>query len=313
VSTASYEARVFGVGSGMPLRLAARKAPTAVLLPVDAPAYEAASKQVMATLQGMDGTVVQVLGWDEAFVGVRTDDPEAFARRIQDQVLAATALHCSVGIGDNKVRAKIATGFGKPRGVFRLTAANWFEVMGGRPAVELWGVGSRVAARLAKHGVHTVRELASVDVDVLVQEFGPRMGAWYADLGSGRGSAVVDDSPWIARGHSREHTYQTDLVEPHRVEEEVRRLVAEVLEDIAGEDRPAVRLTLKVRYRPFFTKTFSRTLPEPTSDAGVVLAETLALAAKRQAERPIRLLGLRVEMAMDRPDPTERTPIRGRI
>src|SRR5689334_23210773 len=125
VSTASYEARAFGVGSGMPLRLAARKAPDAVILPVDAPAYEAASEQVMAALRGLEGTVVEVLGRDEAFLGVSTDDPEAFARTVQAQVLAATQLHCTVGIGDNKVRAKIATGFGKPRGVFRLTAENW--------------------------------------------------------------------------------------------------------------------------------------------------------------------------------------------
>jgi nucleotidyltransferase/DNA polymerase involved in DNA repair len=107
VSTASYEARAFGVGSGMPLRLAARKAPTAVILPVDAAAYEAASAQVMGVLRGLDGAAVQVLGWDEAFVGVRTGDPEGFARRAQTQVLAATGLHCSVGIGDTKIRAKI--------------------------------------------------------------------------------------------------------------------------------------------------------------------------------------------------------------
>jgi DNA polymerase-4 len=135
VSTASYEARAFGVGWGMSLRLAARRAPSAVILPGDAGAYEAASAQVMAVLRGMDGAVVEVLGWDEAFVGVRTGDPEAFARRVQSEVLAATRLHCSVGIGDNKVRAKIATGFGKPGVVFRLTAASWFEVMGHRRTI----------------------------------------------------------------------------------------------------------------------------------------------------------------------------------
>ena len=313
VSTASYEARAFGVGSGMPLRLAARKAPDAVILPVDAPAYEAASTQVMATLQGLAGTVVEVLGWDEAFVAVSTDDPEAFAHRIQTGVLAATRLHCSVGIGDNKVRAKIATGFGKPRGVFRLTADNWFEVMGRRPSIELWGVGSRVSARLAAHGIGTVRELADADLAVLVGEFGPRMGAWYADLGHGRGSAVVDDSPWIARGHSRERTFQRDLTEPEQVDEAIRQLVGEVLADVTAEGRPAVRLTLKIRYKPFLTKTFSRTLPEPTTEAAVVLAQALALTAKREAGRAIRLLGLRIEMTMPEPDPVERTPIRGRL
>ena len=313
VSTASYEAREFGVGSGMPLRLAARKAPTAVILPVDAPAYEAASTQVMDALRGIDGAVVEVLGWDEAFIGVRTDDPQAYAERMQAEVLAATRLHCSVGIGDNKVRAKIATGFGKPRGVFRLTAANWFEVMGHRPTIELWGVGSKVSARLTKHGIGTVRELADADGSVLVGEFGPRMGTWYGDLGHGRGSAVVDDSPWIARGHSRERTFQQDLTEPEQVDEAIGQLVNEVLADIEREGRPAIRLTLKIRYKPFFTKTFSRTLPEPTTDPAVVLAETLALTAKREAGRPIRLLGLRVEMTMPEPDPVERTPIRGRL
>jgi DNA polymerase IV len=310
VATASYEARAFGVGSGMSLRLAARKAPSAVILPVDATAYEAASAQVMGVLRGMDGAVVEVLGWDEAFVGVRTGDPEGFARRVQAEVLAATRLHCSVGIGDNKIRAKIATGFGKPRGVFRLTAANWLEVMGHRPTIELWGVGPRISARLAQHSIDTVAQLADADLAVLVGEFGPRMGMWYAALGRGHGSAVVDDRPWVARGHSRERTFQRDLTEPEQVDEATRQLVGEVLADVAREGRSAVRITLKVRYTPFFTKTFSRTLPEPTTDAPVILAETLALVTKRQAGRPIRLLGLRIEMTMPEPDPAERSPDR---
>ncbi len=313
VSTASYEARVFGVGSGMPLRLAARKAPDALILPVDAPAYEAASAQVMTVLRGLDGAVVEVLGWDEAFVGVRSPDPEGFAREVQRAVLVATRLHCSVGIGDNKVRAKIATGFGKPRGIFRLTAENWFTVLGERPTIELWGVGPKVSARLARHGIHTVADLARADRDVLVTEFGPRMGTWYAALGCGLGSAVVDDTPWVARGHSRETTFQRNLTDPAQVDEAVRRLAAAVLADVAREGRPAVRLTLKVRYAPFFTKTFARTLSEPTDDPAVVEAAALALAAKREADRPIRLLGLRLEMTMPGPDPVERTPLRGRL
>ncbi len=160
VSTASYEARALGVGSGMPLRIAARKAPEAVLLPVDGPAYTAASEHVMAALREVpDDTgriVVEVLGWDEAFLGVTTADPEALAHRVRAAVLAATGLHSSVGIGDTKVRAKIATGFGKPQGVFRLTRDNWFEVMGTRPTIDLWGVGSKVSKRLAAHGIVTV-------------------------------------------------------------------------------------------------------------------------------------------------------------
>ena len=98
----------------------------------------------MDTLRALPGAVVEVLGWDEAFVGVETDDPEAVARRPGGRA-RGDPLHCSVGIGDTKVRAKIATDFGKPRGTFRLTRENWFEVMGDRPTGDLWGVGARIS------------------------------------------------------------------------------------------------------------------------------------------------------------------------
>ena len=172
----------------------------------------------MATLRAQPGAVVQVLGWDEAFIGIATDDPEAYARAVQAAVLERTALHCSVGIGDTLVRAKVATGFGKPRGVFRLTAENWLEVMGARPTIELWGVGSKISKRLAGLGILTVAELAAADESDLVAEFGPRMGPWYGQLGRGDGATVVDDTPWVARGHSRETTYQQDLVERAQIE-----------------------------------------------------------------------------------------------
>lgn len=158
----------------------------------------------MATLRAQPGATVQVLGWDEAFVGVRTEDPEAYARAIQAAVLARTRLHCSIGIGDTLVRAKVATGFGKPRGVFRLTADNWLEGMGDRPTIDLWGVGGKISRRLADGGISTVAQLAAVGPNTLVAEFGPRMGPWYTQLGRGEGPSVVDDTPWVARGHSRE-------------------------------------------------------------------------------------------------------------
>src|SRR5829696_7526713 len=156
VATASYEAREFGVHSGMPLRTAVRRCPEAVLLPSDPRACDEASEEVMATLRALDGepgfeagVVVEVMGWDEAFLGVRTADPEALARRAQRAVAASTRLSCSIGIGDNKLRAKLATGFAKPAGVYRLTKENWYEVMGERPTEALWGIGRRTARKLA--------------------------------------------------------------------------------------------------------------------------------------------------------------------
>ncbi len=297
VSTASYEAREFGVGSGMPLRVAARKVPDAVILPVDHEAYNAASAEVMATLRAQPGATVQVLGWDEAFIGITSDDPEAFARTAQRAVLVRTRLHCSVGIGDTLVRAKVATGFGKPRGVFRLTAENWFEVMGARPTIDLWGVGTKISRRLEGLGIRTVTELAAAEEAPMVAEFGPRMGLWYTQLGRGEGASVVDDTPWVARGHGRETTFQRDLVDRGAIEQAARDLLAQVLEDVAAEGRPVVGLGLKVRYAPFFTKTFTKKIAS-TFDRDVVLAKTMELIEKIEPDRPIRLLGIRAEMAM---------------
>ena len=281
----------------MPLRIAARKVPDAVILPVDHEAYNAASAEVMATLRAQPGATVQVLGWDEAFIGITTDDPEAFARAAQSAVLERTRLHCSVGIGDTLVRAKVATGFGKPRGVFRLTADNWLEVMGARPTIDLWGVGTKISRRLEGLGIRTVAELAAADEAPMVAEFGPRMGLWYAQLGRGEGSSVVDDTPWVARGHGRETTFQQNLVDREAIEQAARELLAQVLEDVAAEGRPVVGLGLKVRYAPFFTKTFTKKIAS-TFDRDVVLAKTMELIEKIEPEREIRLLGVRAEMAM---------------
>ncbi|GAA4190416.1 DNA polymerase IV [Microbacterium oryzae] len=315
VSTASYEARAFGIGSGMPMKIAARKAPDdAVFLPVDHATYDAVSAEVMGALRALPGVVLEVLGWDECFLGVTTDDPESVARSAQAAVLEATGLHCSVGIGDNKVRAKIATEFGKPRGMFRLTAENWFEVMGERGTRELWGVGPKVQKRLAEHGIHTVRELADGDEAELVAEFGPKMGVWYHQLGSGLGPEVVDDAPWIARSHSRETTYQQNLTTPDQVEAAIRSLAEEAFGDCEAEGRAVVRVNLKVRYAPFVTRTLGRKLPAPTLDRDAVVAAAVALGESLDQDREVRLLGVRAEMEMpEGGDRVERTPVRGRI
>lgn len=315
VSTASYEARAFGIGSGMPLKIAARKAPDdAVFLPVDHAAYEAASAEVMAALRALPGVVLEVIGWDECFLGVSGDDPYRIARDAQTAVLEATGLHCSVGIGDNKVRAKIATEFGKPRGSFRLTEENWFEVMGERSTRDLWGVGPKVQKRLAEHGIRTVQELADSEEEEIVAEFGPKMGAWYHGLGSGHGPSVVDDTPWVARSHSRETTYQQNLATAAEVESAIRELAGHAFDDCAAEGRPVIRVHLKVRYAPFETKTFGRKLAEPTERREDVIDAALALAATLDPAREVRLLGVRAEMEMpDEGDPVERTPVRGRI
>ncbi len=322
VSTASYEAREFGVGSGMPLRLAARKCPDAVFLPVDAPAYDAASAEVMGTLRSLtwDGApvVVEVLGWDEAFVAAGAPaegegegggspheaepafteaDAVAFAQHIRAEVLAATQLHCSVGIGNNKLQAKIATDYGKPDpGVYVITDESWFEEMGQRETRALWGIGSKTAKKLASLGIDTVEQLATSDARLLAAEIGPTMGPWFHRLGRGVDTSPVDATPWVPRAHGREETFQQDLDDWAEVEEAVRRITRRVVEDIDREGRPAFRVGLKLRYRPFITISRSHKLPEVTNDPDVLADAAAALLDRVEKDRPVRLLGVRLEM-----------------
>ncbi len=285
VSTASYEAREHGVHSGLPLRTAARRLPDAVFLPVDREAYDEVSASVMDVLRS-SGAVVEVLGWDEAFLGVDTSDPEAFARSLADRVRAATQLDCTVGIGENKLQAKIATGFGKPAGVFRLTSASWFSVLGDRPTDALWGIGAKTAKKLAGLGIGTVSDLAAADPDALAAVFGPMTGPWLVLLGRGRGDADVDD---------KEETFQVDIKDWSKVRAEVARLARLLAVDLAAEPRPAVRVVVKVRYAPFVTETHGVTLSSPSSEAGVISAAAASALERFAGRRPVRLLGVRAE------------------
>jgi DNA polymerase-4 len=249
----------------------------------------------MDTLRSFE-VPVEVLGWDEAFMAVVTDDPEAYAERIREAVLANTGLHCSVGIGDNKLRAKIATDFGKPRGSFRLTEDNWFEVMGERPTAALWGIGRKTARRLEELGIHTVRQLADTEARLLADRLGPTMGPWYRRLGRGVDSSPVDATPYVPRGHGRETTFQTNLTDWSEVEAETRRLARRVLADVEAEGRRAVRVGMKLRYAPFETRSRSLTLPAPTFDAATIEAAALELLGRFDRSRAVRLLGVRLEM-----------------
>jgi DNA polymerase IV len=294
VATASYEAREFGVHSGIPLRLALRRCPSAVFLPSDPPAYDEASARVMEVLRSFEAPV-EVLGWDEAFMGVTVDNPFEFAQSVQVAVLAQTQLSCSVGIGDNKLRAKLATGFAKPAGVYELTRSNWFAVMGDRPTTALWGIGTKTGRKLAELGFTTVAELARADPEVLASRLGPRMGPWYRGLARGAGSAEVTGTPWLAKSHSRETTFQEDLTSLPDITAEVVALARRVAADVVAEGRLAARVAVKVRFVPFFTHSRSMTLPAPTSDAAVIEKAALEVLGKFTLDRPIRLLGVRAE------------------
>ncbi|GDY28453.1 DNA polymerase IV [Gandjariella thermophila] len=294
VATANYRAREFGIQSGMPLRTAAKRCPDAVFLPSDPPAYEAVSARVMATLRTLP-VIVEVLGWDEAFLGATTGDPEGLAADVRRAVTAETGLSCSVGIGDNKLRAKLATGFAKPAGIYRLTRDNWVAVMADKPTDALWGIGRRTAAKLADLGITTVADLARADPAALAERFGPAMGPYYRLLALGAGDTEVVSTPYVPRSRSREVTFQRNLTDRAEIDAQVVALARRVTEDVVAEGRPAVRVAVKVRFAPFVTETHGVTLDGPSSDAGVIERAALAALDRFEINRPVRLLGVRAE------------------
>jgi nucleotidyltransferase/DNA polymerase involved in DNA repair len=294
VSTASYEARVHGVHSGVPLRTALKRCPDAVFLPVDRDAYEAVSAEVMAALRE-NGAVVEVLGWDEAFVAAVTDDPEATARDIQHRVHRRTQLHCTVGIGQTRAQAKMATGLGKPAGVYRITDETWFAHFGASPPSTLWGIGPRLATRLEALGLTTVATLASADPETMIVHFGPTIGPWLIRLGQGGDSSVVDGAPRVARSRSRETTFQTDVADWNDVRASVQAMARELMTEIAADGRTAVRVWVKVRYVPFWTQMHSRKLPAPTADPEAFAAAALDVLELFPERRAVRLIGVRAE------------------
>jgi DNA polymerase-4 len=296
-ATATYEAREYGIHSGMPLRTALRRCPDAVFLPTDPPAYEAASERVMAALRELP-VLVEVWGWDEAFVGARTDDPEGLAEGIRRAVRDRTGLSCSVGIGDNKQQAKLASAFAKPGGIYRLTGENWAEVMYDRPTDALWGIGARIAKRLSDLGLDSVGRLAAADPAVLAARFGPTNGPWYRYLALGKGEAEVVTTPWVPRGHSREITFQQDLTDKGEISAHVAQLATQVAEDAVAAGRTVVRVSVKVRFTPFLTRTRQSKLPAPTTDAAGLSRAALTVLDRFELTRPIRLLGVAVDYAM---------------
>jgi DNA polymerase-4 len=284
----------------MPLRAAARRCPPnsgATFLPSDPAAYDAASEQVMGSLRDL-GHPVEVWGWDEAYVAVTTGDPIETAEQIRTVISSETGLSCSVGVSDNKQRAKVATGFAKPAGIFMLTDANWMTLMADRPVDSLWGVGPKTAKKLAALGITTVWQLAHADAELLTSTFGARTGLWLLLLAKGGGDTVVSAEPWVPRSRSHVVTFPRDLTDRAEMDAAVTQLARQALDDVVGAGRIVTRVAVTVRTATFFTRTKIRKLDEPTTDRDAVVAAALHVLDLFELDRPVRLLGVRLELAM---------------
>ena len=318
VTCASYEARGLGVRAGMPLRAAYRKAPEAVYLPVDAPGYDAVSAEVMDVLRSF-GHPVEVWGWDEAYLGVGPIDADhqlppaqikEFALEVRRAVADRCGLQCSIGISDNKQRAKMATGFAKavgktggaaaadaaPDRIFLLDSGNWLDLMAHQSPRELWSVGPKTADKLAAHDIVTVAGLIDTPRDELIEIFGPHQGNWLYVLCRGGGDSTITVEPWIAKSHSKSRTYATDLTEPAQKRAAAEELTRELLEQVLAEEREVFRVAVTVRTSTFYTRTKSRKLPTPTIRYDDLVAPVVELLDNFEEDRPVRLLGVRFDL-----------------
>lgn len=302
VTCASYEARESGVHAGMPLRVAARKCPEATFLPSDPAAYDEASEQVMTLLRDL-GHPLEVWGWDEAYLGADVENPHLLAQRIRTVVEAETGLSCSVGISDNKQRAKVATGFGKPAGIYRLTDDNWMTVMGDRGVDALWGVGPKTSKKLGALGITTIADLAATDASILTAAFGPTTGLWILLLAKGGGDDVVSAEPWVARSRSHVITFPRDLTDHDEMATAITELARRTLDEVVDQRRIVTRVAVTVRTKTFFTRTKIRKLAAPSTDQAEIVDTALAVFEQFDLDRPVRLLGVRLELVVQESAP----------
>ena len=293
VSAASYEARVFGVRSAMPISRAARLCPDGVFVRVDMAKYVAVSRQIMAILDEFS-PLVEPVSVDEAFVDLTGTAslfgpaPDVVAR-IKAKIRSDTGLTASAGLASNKFIAKIASDLRKPDGLVVVAAGGEAEFLAPLPIERLWGVGKVMAKDLAALGVATIGQLQRLPRATLVARLGDH-GADLHDLAFGRDERPVE--PWTApKSMGAETTFERDTSDRARLDSTLRAQAERVARELRAEHLAAARVTLKLRFADFRTLTRSHT-SEPTQD-GLELYRRVGVLLSREAlPQPVRLIGL---------------------
>jgi DNA polymerase-4 len=294
VSTASYEARAFGVHSAMPLRTAGRLCPQGIFVPVDGAKYLAASKDVMAVLRRFT-PLVEPISIDEAFLDVTGSrilfgDGESIGRQIKDEVKSTVDLTISVGVATTKLVAKIASDLRKPDGLVVVQPGNEATFLAPLEIRRLWGVGEKSAATLREYGVRTIGDLAALPDDLLIRRFG-KHGASLALRARGLDDDPVADRD-AAKSIGHEHTFDVDTAD----REQIERTLLAMSEGVAGRLRDsgvrATTITVKIRDTTFRTITRQRTLPDATDMTDAIFRTALELARPEVRGVRIRLLGV---------------------
>ncbi len=293
VTTASYEARRFGVGSAMPTSRARRLCPQAILVPPDFEAYREMSARVMEIVRAHVETVEQ-LGLDEAYLDLSGHlAPRAAMRRLVADVHTHCRLDVSVGIGPNRLVAKVASDAEKPKGFVMLTREEACARFAGAGPGLVPGIGPKTVERLDRLGIRTLGALADAPEADLVSVFGPNHGRELRARARFEGSATVTPVR-EAVSESRERTFDTDVADRGRQEELLRTLAMELCARVQRAGARGRTIGIKVRLDDFTTVTRARTLPVATDDGEVVADVAAELLREYAPARPVRLLGVRL-------------------
>ena len=293
VTTASYEARRYGVGSAIPASRARHLCPQGVFLAPDFGYYRQASAEVMALVRAAVATV-EVVGLDEAYLDLsRSEASVPSMRRLQQQISAATGLTCSIGIGPNKLVAKVASDAEKPNGFVVLSREQACARFAGAGCGLVPGIGTKTVARLHEAGISTLGELAAAPVEDLCARFGRRLGAELARRARFEDEAPVSQERKVV-SESRELTFDRDISDLGQLEVVLGGLVKRLCDALTEQQRRGRTIAIKVRLDDFSTHTRARTLPDPVERADQVGPVALELLRRFDPPRPVRLLGVRV-------------------
>ena len=301
ITTATYAARHFGIGSAMGLMKAARLCPDAVLLPVDFERYRAFSRQFKAIITEI-APLMEDRGVDEVYIdftqvpGGQREGGRVLARLIQKSIAEATGLTCSIGVAPNKLLAKMASEFNKPQGISIVHEADLETLIWPLPCRKINGIGPKAEARLQARGIQTIGQLAACARDELMTHFGKSHGAWLHDAAWGR-----DDRPVVTETEpvsmSRETTFERDL---HAVRDRealgalFTRLCEQLAADLQRKGYVGRTIGIKLRYDNFQSVTRDQSLPDFTADARRIRQVAGQCLKRVDLSRRLRLLGVRV-------------------